>query len=419
MLRVERLTKIFENVTDQIAGGIREASFALEPGAFFTMLGPSGCGKTTTLRCIAGLEMPDDGRITVDGRTLFDSAAKINRAGRAARRRHGVPVLRNLAAHDGARRTSPSHSPSQSTGAIRRPRSSEAVARALAIVDLDGFQERPAPRLSGGQQQRVALARAVVHEPRLLLLDEPLSNLDAQLRDEMRGELKRLQSKIGITTIYVTHDQSEALALSDTIAVIDQGRIRQVGSPQDIYFRPADAFVARFVGATNLLAGNLLAAVDGRGRRRNPRPATDQVPEYPGRWTTSAAGFRFDPAGEHPAGGPWRRADECRRQLHLRSHPGRNLPRRHAPRGCGQRRYRPPGHSGRRPAAAGGRGGGPPVRAGAGCRFAGQGVVEHGASAEETRSTPSNGMGQVRKREQEWPRNTRRSKSKRARGSPG
>ena len=118
----------------------------------------------------------------------------------------------------------------------------EAVARALAIVDLDGFQERPAPRLSGGQQQRVALARAVVHEPRLLLLDEPLSNLDAQLRDEMRSELKRLQSKIGITTIYVTHDQSEALALSDTIAVIDQGRIRQVGSPQDIYFRPADRF---------------------------------------------------------------------------------------------------------------------------------------------------------------------------------
>jgi iron(III) transport system ATP-binding protein len=139
------------------------------------------------------------------------------------------------------------------------------VARALAIVDLDGFQERPAPRLSGGQQQRVALARAVVHEPRLLLLDEPLSNLDAQLRDEMRGELKQLQSKIGITTVYVTHDQSEALALSDQIAVIDQGRIRQIGSPQDIYFRPASPFVARFVGATNLLAGRLFGTSNGRG----------------------------------------------------------------------------------------------------------------------------------------------------------
>jgi iron(III) transport system ATP-binding protein len=150
----------------------------------------------------------------------------------------------------------------------RRPPRAEiaaAVARALAVVDLDGFQERSATRLSGGQQQRVALARAIVHEPRLLLLDEPLSNLDAQLRDDMRGELKRLQSKIGITTVYVTHDQSEALALSDLIAVIDQGTIAQIGTPQDIYFRPANVFVARFVGATNVLAGRLIAASAGRG----------------------------------------------------------------------------------------------------------------------------------------------------------
>jgi iron(III) transport system ATP-binding protein len=140
----------------------------------------------------------------------------------------------------------------------------DGVRRALAIVDLDGFQQRPATRLSGGQQQRVALARAVVHEPRLLLLDEPLSNLDAQLRDEMRSELKRLQSKIGITTVYVTHDQSEALALSDTIAVIDRGRITQIGSPQEIYFRPANPFVARFVGATNLLTGRLLGSANGK-----------------------------------------------------------------------------------------------------------------------------------------------------------
>jgi iron(III) transport system ATP-binding protein len=140
-----------------------------------------------------------------------------------------------------------------------------AVKRALTIVDLDGFQARSATRLSGGQQQRVALARAIVHEPRLLLLDEPLSNLDAQLRDDMRGELKRLQSKIGITTVYVTHDQSEALALSDRIAVIDKGRITQIGTPHDIYFRPANPFVARFVGATNLLAGRLIGSADGRG----------------------------------------------------------------------------------------------------------------------------------------------------------
>jgi iron(III) transport system ATP-binding protein len=132
-------------------------------------------------------------------------------------------------------------------------------------VGLEGFQQRSATQLSGGQQQRVALARAIVHEPRLLLLDEPLSNLDAQLRDEMRGELKRLQSKIGITTVYVTHDQSEALALSDQIAVMDRGRISQIGSPQDIYFRPLNPFVARFVGATNLLSGRLIGTADGRG----------------------------------------------------------------------------------------------------------------------------------------------------------
>jgi iron(III) transport system ATP-binding protein len=139
------------------------------------------------------------------------------------------------------------------------------VKRALDIVDLKGFGDRPAPRLSGGQQQRVALARAIVHEPRLLLLDEPLSNLDAQLRDEMRSELKRLQSKIGITTVYVTHDQSEALALSDQIAVIDRGTITQIGTPQDIYFRPINPFVARFVGATNLLPGRLIGTTNGRG----------------------------------------------------------------------------------------------------------------------------------------------------------
>ena len=127
------------------------------------------------------------------------------------------------------------------------------------------FSSARRTRLSGGQQQRVALARAIVHEPRLLLLDEPLSNLDAQLRDDMRGELKRLQSKIGITTVYVTHDQSEALALSDRIAVIDRGHITQIGSPQDIYFRPVNPFVARFVGATNLLPGRLIGTANGRG----------------------------------------------------------------------------------------------------------------------------------------------------------
>jgi iron(III) transport system ATP-binding protein len=264
MLRVERLTKIFDNSTDQIAGGIREASFALEPGTFFTMLGPSGCGKTTTLRCIAGLETPDSGAISVDGRLLFDGDKRVNVP--VEHRAVGM-VFQSYAIWPHMTVAENVAFPLTVTKDKRYSRAEieAAVVRALAVVDLDGFQDRPAPRLSGGQQQRVALARAIVHEPRLLLLDEPLSNLDAQLRDEMRSELKRLQSKIGITTVYVTHDQSEALALSDQIAVIEKGRIRQVGSPQDIYFRPANPFVARFVGATNLLTGRLTGTVDGRG----------------------------------------------------------------------------------------------------------------------------------------------------------
>jgi iron(III) transport system ATP-binding protein len=263
MLRVERLTKIFDNSTDQIAGGIRDASFTLEPGTFFTLLGPSGCGKTTTLRCIAGLETPDQGVIAVEGRTLFDAKSRVNVP--VEQRSVGM-VFQSYAiwphmtvAENVAFPFTVSKQRRYSKAEI-----AEGVRRALAIVDLAGFGERSATRLSGGQQQRVALARAVVHEPRLLLLDEPLSNLDAQLRDEMRSELKRLQSKIGITTVYVTHDQSEALALSNRIAVIDRGNITQIGSPQDIYFRPANPFVARFVGATNLLTGRLLGSANGK-----------------------------------------------------------------------------------------------------------------------------------------------------------
>jgi iron(III) transport system ATP-binding protein len=263
MLRVERLSKIFENVTDQIVGGIRDASFELEAGTFFTLLGPSGCGKTTTLRCIAGLETPDDGVIAVDDRRLFDAKARVNVP--VEQRAIGM-VFQSYAIWPHMTVAENVAFPLTVAKRSKRAEIKEAVRRALAVVDLDGFQERSATRLSGGQQQRVALARAIVHEPGLLLLDEPLSNLDAQLRDDMRGELKRLQSKIGITTVYVTHDQSEALALSDRIAVIERGRIIQIGSPQDIYFRPANPFVARFVGATNLLPGRLLGMSEGRGQ---------------------------------------------------------------------------------------------------------------------------------------------------------
>ncbi|MEA2974573.1 MAG: spermidine/putrescine transport system ATP-binding protein [Alphaproteobacteria bacterium] len=264
MLRVENLSKIFANSTDRISGGISEANFELEPGTFFTMLGPSGCGKTTTLRCIAGLETPDAGVISIDGEALFDRKAGINIP--VERRAVGM-VFQSYAIwpHMTVAENVAFPLTVAKDRNFSRAEIEAAVNRALTVVNLGGYQQRSATQLSGGEQQRVALARAIVREPRLLLLDEPLSNLDAQLRDEMRSELKRLQSKIGITTVYVTHDQSEALALSDQIAVINRGRIRQIGSPHDIYYQPADAFVARFVGATNLLDGRLIGAANGRG----------------------------------------------------------------------------------------------------------------------------------------------------------
>src|ERR1700722_10066736 len=176
MLRVERLTKIFDNATDQIAGGIRDASFELEAGTFFTLLGLSGCGKTTTLRCIAGLETPDEGIIDVEGRRLFDSQARVNVP--VEQRSVGM-VFQSYAIWPHMTVAENVAFPLTVAKGRRHSRAeiAEAVARALAIVDLDGFEERPSTRLSGGQQQRVALARAIVHEPRLLLLDEPLSNL--------------------------------------------------------------------------------------------------------------------------------------------------------------------------------------------------------------------------------------------------
>ena len=255
MLAIEKLTKVYANAEDGIAGGIRDASFTLPDGAFFTLLGPSGCGKTTTLRSIAGLETPDSGRIQLDDRLLFDGA-KMNVP--MNRREIGMvfqsyAIWPHMTVFDNV---------AYPLKIRRRPKDEiqRRVAEALRLVEMDAYAARPAPALSGGQQQRVALARAIVRTPKLLLLDEPLSNLDAQLREEMRVELKRLQRQIGITTVYVTHDQSEALALSDTIAVLARGRIVQIGTPKDIYFRPASEFVARFLGATNLIPARLLQA---------------------------------------------------------------------------------------------------------------------------------------------------------------
>ncbi len=257
LIDVADLTKVFANPGDGMSGGVREASFTLAPGTFFTLLGPSGCGKTTTLRCIAGLEQPDRGTVRVGEQIFFDAARRIS-----------VPLnRRNIGMVFQSYAIWPHMSVFENVAFPLRVAKDRRYGRAeieriagaaLATVDLDGFQSRPATRLSGGQQQRVALARAIVRQPKLLLLDEPLSNLDAALREEMRNELKRLQQQIGITTIYVTHDQAEALEMSDLVAVMNHGRVVQMGAPREIYLRPRDAFVAGFVGTTNLLRGALV-----------------------------------------------------------------------------------------------------------------------------------------------------------------
>jgi iron(III) transport system ATP-binding protein len=258
MLTIENLTKVYRRA-EQAGGGIRDASFSLQPGAFFTLLGPSGCGKTTTLRCIAGLERPEDGVIRLADRVVFDARQRIH----VAMNERGIgmvfqsyaiwphmTVFENVAFPLKAR-----------GGSLGREEIRRRVEDSLRRVNLTGYGERNATMLSGGEQQRVAFARAIVGEPKLLLLDEPLSNLDAGLREEMRTELLRLQRAIGITTVYVTHDQTEALTLSDRIAVVDRGRILQVGPPTEIYLRPQSEFVARFVGNTNILYGNAAGPV--------------------------------------------------------------------------------------------------------------------------------------------------------------
>jgi iron(III) transport system ATP-binding protein len=262
MLKVEGLHTEYPNERGEIVKAAQDVSFEVPEGKLFTLLGPSGCGKTTTLRSIAGLERPRSGEIRVGDRVVYSGSRGIFVA--PNRRGFGMvfqsyaiwphmSVFQNAAfpLEVGARRFSRSE--------IR-----DKVARVLAAVQLDAYADREATKLSGGQQQRLALARALAMEPQLLLLDEPLSNLDAKLREAMRFELKRLQRELGITTVYVTHDQSEALALSHAIAVMSDGRIQQIGAPREIYDRPRNRFVADFVGTTNFVEGELLAP--GRAR---------------------------------------------------------------------------------------------------------------------------------------------------------
>ena len=256
-VRLEHISKIYQDPkTGKDFYAVKDNSLVIEPGEFVTLLGPSGCGKTTTLRMIAGFESPDEGEIYLgdeainaltpnkrDTAMVFQSYALLPHYNVFDNVAYGLK-LRHVPKED-----------------IR-----ERVMKILDLVELTGMEGRMTNQLSGGQQQRVALARALVIEPSVLLFDEPLSNLDAKLRVTMRTEIRRIQQEVGITAIYVTHDQSEAMALSDRIIIMRSGVVEQIGSPQEIYYHPVNEFVADFIGEANFLKGRLEALSDNRAQ---------------------------------------------------------------------------------------------------------------------------------------------------------
>mgnify|MGYP001610353665 FL=1 len=256
MIAIKNLKKRFQGAGN-VTVALDNLSVTIEKGSFFTLLGPSGCGKSTLLRCLAGLETPDEGEIAIGGTTVFSVAGSI--VVPASRRNLGM-VFQSYAIWP--------HMTVYANVAFplevnKKPNVRERTLRALALVGLDGFADRDASKLSGGQQQRVALARAVVAEPDVLLLDEPLSNLDAALRDQMRAELLNIQRSLNVTTVYVTHDQPEALSMSDRIALMSRGQFVEVAAPEELYNHPRTMFAAQFIGGANILDGVASAAPGG------------------------------------------------------------------------------------------------------------------------------------------------------------
>ncbi len=263
MIRVNDLVKTFPDRKEKVFA-VNDITFAVEDGQFYTLLGPSGCGKTTTLRCIAGLEKPDAGDIEVGGTIVCSTARRTYVP--AHKRDIGMvfqsyAIWPHMTVFENAAFPLRVGSKKYSGDEMRRK-----VLDALRTVELGGLDQRMATQLSGGQQQRLALARALVREPRVLLLDEPLSNLDAKLREQMRVELRDLQRRVGITTLYVTHDQVEALTMSNVIAVMSQGKIVQEGAPRAIYGAPKTRFVADFIGSTNFVRGTWAGGDGANGR---------------------------------------------------------------------------------------------------------------------------------------------------------
>ena len=256
-VRLEHISKIYQDPkTGKDFYAVKDNSLVIEPGEFVTLLGPSGCGKTTTLRMIAGFESPDEGEIYLGDEAINALTPNKRDTAMVFQSYALLPhynVFDNVAYGLKLRHVS-------------KEEICERVMKILDLVELTGMEGRMTNQLSGGQQQRVALARALVIEPSVLLFDEPLSNLDAKLRVTMRTEIRRIQQEVGITAIYVTHDQSEAMALSDRIIIMRSGVVEQIGSPQEIYYHPVNEFVADFIGEANFLKGRLEALSDNRAQ---------------------------------------------------------------------------------------------------------------------------------------------------------
>lgn len=256
VLKIENLTKKFQDTC-----AVENISFTVEDGEFLTIVGPSGCGKTTLLRMIAGLTNPTSGRITIDDEILYDSSVE-NSSVEPEKRDFGM-VFQSYAVWPHMNVFENVAYPLK-IKKIGKEEIKKRVMEMLAMVHMEGLEKRMTHELSGGQQQRVALARALVMQPRLLLLDESLSNLDAALREEMRDEIKDIQKKLGITIINVTHDQREALSMSDKVAIMRQGRLMQFDNPQEIYRNPASTFVAKFLGSFNIIDADVVGESAGK-----------------------------------------------------------------------------------------------------------------------------------------------------------
>ncbi|MDD4397171.1 MAG: ABC transporter ATP-binding protein [Sphaerochaetaceae bacterium] len=248
-VRLEHISKIYRDPkTKKDFYAVKDASITIDPGSFVTLLGPSGCGKTTTLRMIAGFESPDEGNIYLGDEAINELTPNKRDTAMVFQSYALLPhynIYDNVAYGLKIRK-------------LPKDVIHERVMKILDLVELTGMESRMTNQLSGGQQQRVALARALVIEPSVLLFDEPLSNLDAKLRVQMRTEIRRIQQEVGITAIYVTHDQSEAMAISDKIIIMDKGVVAQMGTPYEIYYNPVNEFVADFIGEANFLRGPMV-----------------------------------------------------------------------------------------------------------------------------------------------------------------